>query len=63
MQERSKALFHIFVCLLCAALLAAVATPTQVRLLTSKRPFSPALDRRRSALARQPLHCIYDNDA
>jgi hypothetical protein len=59
MQERSKALFHILVCLLCAALLAAIATPTRAQLLT----FSPALHRRGSALARQPLHRIYDNDA
>jgi dipeptidyl aminopeptidase/acylaminoacyl peptidase len=35
MRERLKALFHIFVCLLCAALLAAIATPTRAQLLTS----------------------------
>jgi dipeptidyl aminopeptidase/acylaminoacyl peptidase len=35
MRERSKALFHIFVCLICAAFLAAIATPTRAQLLTS----------------------------
>jgi dipeptidyl aminopeptidase/acylaminoacyl peptidase len=35
MRERLKALFHIFVCLLCAAFLAAIATPTRAQLLTS----------------------------
>src|ERR1035441_4160451 len=28
-----------------------------------QRPFSPAFHRRRSDLARQPLHCIHNNDA